>query len=183
MKIHRLFSVAVLAVLILTSSVYAMKIREYLNGQWVECDTENPDGCNMEHKAEIPLEKEVGVYELPVRINGVVTLKFILDTGASEVNIPANVASMLLRTGAIGPTDFLPGRSYRLADGSIVRSSRLMLRELEIGGIKVRAVPASIGPAAGSLLLGQSFLGRLESWSLDNKKNILVIGGGNVHPQ
>ncbi len=107
---------------------------------------------------EIPLEKHGGVYELPVKINGVLTLNFILDTGASEVLIPADVALTLLRTGTISSTDFLPGKTYRLADGSIVESSRLILRELEIGGVKVCQVPASIGSAEASLLLGQSFL-------------------------
>jgi clan AA aspartic protease (TIGR02281 family) len=127
---------------------------------------------------EIPLESAgSGVYELPVRINGVLTLKFILDTGASEVNIPADVASTLLRTGTITLSDFLPGQSYKLADGSIVRSSRFTIRELDIGGIRMSQVPASVGSTNGSLLLGQSFLGRLESWSLDNKRHVLIIGG------
>jgi clan AA aspartic protease (TIGR02281 family) len=134
-------------------------------------------------KIEIPLEKLGGVYELPVRINGVLTLRFILDTGASEVNIPADVALTLLRTGTITQSDFLPGKFYELADGSILKSSRFTIRELDIGGIKISHVPASVGRANGSLLLGQSFLGRLESWSLDNKRHVLIIGGGTVQPR
>jgi len=134
-------------------------------------------------KIEIPLEKLGGVYELPVRINGVLTLRFILETGASEVNIPADVALTLLRTGTITQSDFLPGKFYELADGSILKSSRFTIRELDIGGIKISHVPASVGRANGSLLLGQSFLGRLESWSLDNKRHVLIIGGGTVQPR
>jgi predicted aspartyl protease len=132
------------------------------------------------YSTEIPLES-VGsdVYELPVRINGVLTLKFTLDTRASEVNIPANVALTLLRTGAMTQSDFLPGKFYQLADGSILKSSRFTIRELDIGGIKISQVPASIGPANGLLLLGQSFLRRLKSWSLDNKRHVLIIGGGS----
>jgi clan AA aspartic protease (TIGR02281 family) len=132
---------------------------------------------------EIPLEKRLGVYELPVKINGVLTLRFILDTGASEVNIPADVALTLLRTETITDRDFLPGKLYELADGSVLKSSRFIIRELEVGDIKVSRVPASIGPAKGSLLLGQSFLEQLESWSLDNKRHVLVIGGGTTHPR
>jgi len=132
---------------------------------------------------EVPLESGgSGVYELPVRINGVLTLKFILDTGASEVNIPADVASTLLRTGTITESDFLPGQLYELADGSILKSSRFTIRELDLGGIRISQVPASVGPANGSLLLGQSFLGRLESWSMDNKRHVLIIGAGAVQP-
>src|SRR5262249_3299247 len=71
---------------------------------------------------DIPLTKSGGVYQLPVEINGVITLNFVLDTGASEVNIPADVVLTLYRAGTIRDIDFLPGQAYRLADGSIVNS-------------------------------------------------------------
>ena len=38
---------------------------------------------------EIPLTRVGGVYELSVEINGVLTLNFILDSGAPEVHMPA----------------------------------------------------------------------------------------------
>ena len=47
----------------------------------------------------IPLSKKGGVYEIPVEINGVITLNFVLDTGASEVSIPADVFLTLYRAG------------------------------------------------------------------------------------
>ena len=132
---------------------------------------------------EIPLEKLEGVYRLPVKINGVLTLKFILDTGAAEVNIPADVALTLLRTETITKSDFLPGRFYETVEGNISENSRFNIRELDIGGIKISQVSACVGSAKGSLLLGQSFLERLESWSLDNKRHVLIIGGGTVQPR
>src|SRR5215472_11728564 len=106
----------------------------------------------------IPLIKKGGVYEVPVEVNGVITLNFILDTGASEVNIPADVALTLYRAGTIKDADFLPGQTYRLADGSTVKSSRFILKSLKIGKSRVTNVPASIGNISSSLLLGQSFL-------------------------
>jgi clan AA aspartic protease (TIGR02281 family) len=174
MKILRFFGVAVVAILILTPSVRAMKIYDS-NGR-LECDTENPDGCDVLSGNEIHLEKKSGVYELPVTVNGAVTLNFILDTGASEVNIPADVASTLLGNGTISQDDFLPGKIYKSADGSLRLRSRVIIRKMDLGGVTVSRVPASIGPASGLLLLGQSFLKRLPSWSLDNKRDILVIG-------
>src|SRR5208337_2881070 len=53
--------------------------------------------------------------------------------------------------------DFLPGQSFSFADGSIMRSQRFLIRELEIGGIKITNVPATIAPVQGTLLLGQIF--------------------------
>jgi hypothetical protein len=112
-----------------------------------------------------------------VQINGVLTLHFILDTGASEVNIPADVALTLLRTGTIkDPDDFLPGAAYTLADGTQVTSFRFNIRSLKIGRRLIANVPASIGEVASSLLLGQSFLKRLGTWSMDSKRQMLVLG-------
>src|SRR2546428_10845120 len=90
---------------------------------------------------EIPLIKSGGVYELPVEVNGVIILSFILDTGASEVNIPADVALPLYRPGTI--QDFLPGQIYALADGSTLKSSRFILQSLKIGNHRITNVPAS----------------------------------------
>src|SRR5262249_2477141 len=109
----------------------------------------------------IPLTKKGGVYEVSVEVNGVIKLNFILDTGASEVNIPADVALTLYRTGTIRESDFLPGQTYRLADGSILQSSRFLLQSLKIGNNRIVNVPGSIGSASSPLLLGQSFLERL----------------------
>src|SRR5215510_12037541 len=125
---------------------------------------------------EIPLLKKGGVYQIPVKINGVLTLHFVLDTGAAEVNIPADVALTLFRTGTIQASDFLPGRAYSLADGSTVNSSRFLLRHLAIGSQRISNIPASIGEVASPLLLGQSFLERLGSWGMDTQKQVLTIG-------
>jgi len=106
----------------------------------------------------------------------VITLNFILDTGASEVNIPADVALTLYRAGTIQDADFLPGQTYKLADGSTVKSSRFILKSLKIGKSRVTNVPASIGNISSSLLLGQSFLEKLGAWGIDSQKQVLTIG-------
>ncbi len=126
--------------------------------------------------SDIFLKKEGGIYRLPVKINRVITLDFILDSGASEVCIPSDVAMTLLRAHTIEEADFLPGKSYTLADGSVVRSERFIIRELEIDSIKISNVPAMISSVRGDLLLGQSFLQRLDSWAIDNKRHALVVG-------
>ena len=86
---------------------------------------------------EVPLGKRGGIYTVPIHINGVITLDFVLDTGASDVAIPADVFLTLLRTGTIRDEDFLPGESYQLADGSTVKSPRFNIRDLEVAGHKI----------------------------------------------
>jgi hypothetical protein len=124
---------------------------------------------------EIPLYKQAGVYTLPVRVNGVITLNFVLDSGASEVTVPVDVVQALLRAGTISRNDFLPGQRYRLADGSFLSGSRFTIRELELGGFKISNVPATVVPVTGTRLLGQSFLSRVPHWTIDNERHLLVI--------
>jgi predicted aspartyl protease len=49
----------------------------------------------------IPLKSDGGSYVLPVTINGKITLDFTLDSGATDVTIPADVYRTLQRTGTI----------------------------------------------------------------------------------
>jgi len=124
------------------------------------------------------LVKVGGVYSLPIEINGVLTLHFILDSGAAEVNIPADVVLTLVRAGTIKDTDFLPGTTYVLADGSELKSPRFMIRSLKIGRQSINNIPASVGNIASSLLLGQSVLEKLGTWGIDNQRQVLIIHSG-----
>jgi hypothetical protein len=108
-------------------------------------------------------------------INDKITLNFTIDSGASDVSIPADVFSTLTRTGTISKWDLLGTQVYELADGSQRSSQRFRIRSLRIGNLELREVTASVAPSAGSLLLGQSFLERFKYWSIDNQRNLMLI--------
>jgi len=127
------------------------------------------------HAESIPLVREHGTFVIPVVINDRITLNFTVDSGASDVSIPADVFSTLIRTGTVLSADFLDTQVYELADGTKRRSQRFRIRSLKIGGQEVRDVTASVAPEAGALLLGQSFLSRLKSWSIDSARQLLVV--------
>jgi len=124
----------------------------------------------------IALVDEGGVYVLPVEIGNTLSLKFVLDSGASDVTLPKDVVQTLMRLGAIQRGDFIGTQTYTLADGSRRRSSRFILHELKVGNSVVRDVTASVAPADGALLLGQSFLSKLPRWSIDNNRHTLILG-------
>jgi hypothetical protein len=44
-----------------------------------------------------------------------------------------------------------------------------------VGNREITNVTASIAPVKGGLLLGQSFLRQLGSWSIDNRRGVLVL--------
>jgi clan AA aspartic protease (TIGR02281 family) len=128
------------------------------------------------HAAErIPLKDQGrGTYEVDVEINGRITLPFVLDSGASDVSIPADVASTLIRTGTLTKGDFLGSQTYETANGQTYAGMLVRIRSLKVGSVELRDIVASVSPARGSLLLGQSFLRHLQSWSIDNQNGVLI---------
>ncbi|MFI4890952.1 MAG: TIGR02281 family clan AA aspartic protease [Steroidobacterales bacterium] len=131
--------------------------------------------CSAVHAESVPLVREHGTFVVPVLINDKITLNFTIDSGASDVTIPADVFSTLIRTGTVFQTDLLDKQEYELADGSLHASQRFRIRSLRIGGLEIRDVVAAVAPEAGSLLLGQSFLSRIQSWSIDNERHLLLL--------
>lgn len=125
--------------------------------------------------AEVQLIERNGVFRVPVQINGRLIIDFIIDSGAADVNLPADVLLTLYRTGTVSDADFLDKQTYILGDGSKVPSPRFVLRTLDVGGHKVHEVAASVGSVDSQPLLGQSFLSKLGSWSLDNTRHVLVM--------
>lgn len=123
----------------------------------------------------IPLKRQGGAFLVQVLVNDEVRLNFAIDTGASDVTVPADVLSDLMHAGAVHESDLLDTRTYRLADGSERRMRRVRIRSMRIGSHEVNDVVAAIAPEAGTLLLGQSFLARLKTWSIDNSRQLLVI--------
>jgi predicted aspartyl protease len=110
-------------------------------------------------------------------------LDFVVDSGASDVSIPADVVMTLMRTGTLKDSDFLGEKTYVLADGSKVPSQTFRIRSLKVGDKVLQNVNGSIAPVQGSLLLGQSFLSRFKSWLVDNGKHALLLSECACSPE
>jgi clan AA aspartic protease (TIGR02281 family) len=137
---------------------------------------ENPSAsAGVPLKAGIPLKKAGGTFVVPVQINGAITLDFTIDSGATDVSVPADVFSTLVRTGTIRNSDVTGEQTYVLADGSKTQSVTFTIRSLKVGDRVVENVRAGVAASTGSLLLGQSFLERFKAWSIDNTKHVLLL--------
>jgi predicted aspartyl protease len=132
-------------------------------------------GSNSTSTLEISLLREGGVLLVPVLINNKISLDFVLDSGASDVNIPGDVVMTLVRTGTLTRDDFMGTKTYVLADGSEVPSPIFRIRSLRVGDVVLENVVGGVGSPNGQLLLGQSFLSRFKAWSIDNERQILIL--------
>jgi len=139
-------------------------------------------GMRSVRAESVPLTREHGAFVLPVVINGRITRNFMIDSGASDVTISSEVLAALTRVGTIATNDFLASQEYQLADGSKTRTQRVRIRSLRVGGVELKDVIVSVAPHADLLLLGQSFLGRLQSWAIDNQRHLFAINEAAAAP-
>jgi clan AA aspartic protease (TIGR02281 family) len=123
----------------------------------------------------VDLKQDGGTFTAPVEINGRLILDFTVDSGAADVTIPEDVLSTLVRTGTITEADFTGQQTYEMADGHTATARTLVLRSLKVGDKIVQDVAASVAPHDGNLLLGQTFLGQFQSWSIDNGRHALLL--------
>lgn len=124
----------------------------------------------------VNMEKENNIFYLPCKINGL-ALKVIFDTGASNCSLSMTEAAFMLKNGYLQESDF-KGLSYsQIASGEIVEDISVNLREVEIGGIKLNNISATISKNLNApLLLGQSAIQKLGPIQLNN--NQLIINNG-----
>lgn len=105
---------------------------------------------------EVQLQRNrFGHYVATGTINGQ-AVEFMLDTGATDVSIPATIAERLgLRRGQ--------ATSYRTANGTIT-AWQTVAEEIQLGPLRLGPVRASINPHDNSnaVLLGMSFLKQLD---------------------
>lgn len=124
--------------------------------------------------AKIPLEKIGSIYYLEVTISGK-RVKYILDSGASEVAISETMEKYLYDIGALRKEDYLPNQTFKLADGSSTVHRRVLLPSVTIGDITLNRVPAYIAKDSSPLLFGKSALDMLDYWKIDNSNDKLEI--------
>jgi len=136
---------------------------------------QSPNSDSSTASISVPLQADGGTYVVPILINNAITLNFTVDSGATDVSIPADVVLTLIRTGTLDKSDFIGSATYVLADGSTMSSTRFRIRSLKIGDRLVQDVSGSISPVGGTLLLGQSFLSHFKSWSINNARKTLVL--------
>ena len=112
--------------------------------------------CEVFSQKVIYMERSGGVYKISCTVNGA-RMKMIFDTGASSVSLSKSMADYLIENDYISRKDILGSSTARIADGSVVKVQRVNLKDIEIGGMHIYNVEATISSSQyAPLLLGQS---------------------------
>ncbi len=139
------------------------------------------ESTNLETPSQ-PLVSEIqmkrmpgGTYEVPCSINGL-PLKFIFDTGASDVTISSVEANFMLKNDYLAIKDFKGSRKYLTADGNISEGALICIREVKVGDAVLKNIDATVVKnQKAPLLLGQSAIERFGSVTIDNAEAKLII--------
>lgn len=91
----------------------------------------------------IYMQNQGGVYVVPCSVNGV-NLKFIFDTGASDVSLSLTEALFMLKNGYLKSEDILGKQKYSNADGEISVGTKILLRQIEFAGLQLYNVETSV---------------------------------------
>jgi clan AA aspartic protease (TIGR02281 family) len=131
--------------------------------------------ANLEQQSEVDLINTDGIFTLPVRLNGVVTKTFVLDTGASAVSISREVYRALVQNQTIDASDERGSINVTQADGTTRLKSLVRLRSVVFGDVSCKDVVATVGDEGDPLLLGGSALRQFKSNTIDNQRNKLIL--------
>lgn len=131
----------------------------------------------VDEMIEIPFTKDMGVTKVKCTVNEL-PLHFVFDTGAADVTMSLVEATFMLKNDYLKPDDFIGSARYIDANGDISEGAVVNLRHVNLGGVELSNVRASIVKnQKAPLLLGQSVLGRLGRIEIDNNKSVLRITG------
>src|SRR5690606_6620584 len=116
------------------------------------------------------------LYEVPVELNGVLKIKFLLDTGASDLFISPDVFLTLARSGTLSQADYVGSTTYIMANGASEECKKYKLKSVKIGHKTISNVVCAVANSLNTdMLLGQSVLSKLGSYRIDNSTNTLII--------
>lgn len=119
--------------------------------------------------------KGSGTYEVNCKINDL-GLNFIFDTGASDISISQTEALFMLKNGYLSSSDFVGSKKYMDANGDITIGSQIILKKVDLGGLILKNVYASVvNNKKAPLLFGQSALSKYGKIEIDNQNNTITI--------
>jgi clan AA aspartic protease (TIGR02281 family) len=118
---------------------------------------------------QVPFEKNGNTMVVYARINDLVTAPFLVDTGASDVLVPAHVA----RAAGIAIGADTPQAVYHTANG-IVEQPVITLASVAIGEARVEEVRGSVSEGMQIGLLGGTFFNNF-TFQVDPGANLITL--------
>lgn len=131
---------------------------------------------NIMAQKTISLDSVGGVFQIECVINDM-PLKFVFDTGASDLTISMAEFIVMRKQGLITDEEIIGERQYMDASGKVSSAKIINIKSVKIGNIEVKDVQCSImdNPMA-PLLFGIGVIRKFGSFSMDiDKRQIKLL--------
>lgn len=126
-------------------------------------------------KTVVKMQKENGVYTIPVTINGN-PMNFIFDTGAGLISISNVEASYLYKQGKLTDEDIIGTSDFIDANGNVSAGGIIRLKEVTIGDRTIYNINANVvNNSKAPLLFGQSALEKFGNISIDYRNSTITF--------
>lgn len=121
----------------------------------------------------VRLNRRGSIFFIAVKLQNEV-IDFVFDSGASDCSISKDAFDRLYQSY---PNIFTPLQDglYTMADGTIKKQKRFLVKELEISGRKIQNIEVTISPIGSPNLLGNSFLQLFKKWTLNQHQQMLIL--------
>ncbi|MBK5208738.1 MAG: SEL1-like repeat protein [Flavobacteriaceae bacterium] len=128
---------------------------------------------NLYSQKEIYMINDNGVFTVPCKVNGL-DANFIFDTGATNVSISMGLADLLKKNGLLDKNDIKGTVKYQIANGEIKEGTQIILRKINIDGLTIKNIDATIIHEQNApLLLGQSAISKFGKVHIEGNKLII----------
>jgi clan AA aspartic protease (TIGR02281 family) len=135
--------------------------------------TTPPPSGNSTGPWTVPISRNGTLITLKARLNDGVATTFMLDTGATVVSIPQDMAD---RMGLKA----IRYENVTYGDGSVGREAVVVISKVALvtadgGTVYLSNVEAMVGKVGAPLLIGKNFLDKFSSYQIDNRAAQLVL--------
>jgi clan AA aspartic protease (TIGR02281 family) len=130
-------------------------------------------GKEMSSSITVIMNKRNSVYYVHCKINGL-KADFVFDTGAGAISLSSDFAKRLVDMGVLSDNDITGRGKSMIADGNTTDVLVVNIKDVEIGGLHLNNVIATIKQQQNApLLLGQSAIEKLGKITIDGYKLII----------
>ncbi|MBO9152104.1 retroviral-like aspartic protease family protein [Chitinophaga sp. GCM10012297] len=98
-----------------------------------------------------------------------------LDSGADDLLVSDSLVNRLLELKLLSPQDYLGEGTYRVANDQPMQVKIYRLPQLQIGSFTIRNVILTSGKTVKTYLLGKGVLNKFSRWTLDNRREMLIL--------
>lgn len=116
----------------------------------------------------------LGMHKLKITIGGSTKI-WMLDSGAADLLASDEYAKELKDKGVLSEMNYIGEGAYSLANNNVLQCKRYKINGLKIGRFELNNVVLATSKQAKEFLLGKSVLNKFSEWTLDNRRDLLIL--------